>query len=65
MPKEKPTFRLELEQLKARFPDKNVLTKQDIMEYTGRKEFWMNSHGFKGKGDLTIVQVAAILTDML
>ncbi len=65
MPREKPTFRLELEQLRERFPDKNVLTKKEIMEYTGKKEFWMNSHGFKGRGDLTLVQVAAILTDMI
>lgn len=65
MPREKPTFRLELEQLRARFPGKSVLTKKEIMEYTGKKEFWMNSHGFKGKGDLTLVQVAAILTDLM
>lgn len=65
MPREKPTFRLELEQLMARFPGKSVLTKKEIMEYTGKKEFWMNSHGFKGKGDLTLVQVAAILTDLM
>ena len=65
MPREKPTFRLELEQLRERFPDKNVLTKKEIMEYTGKKEFWMNSHGFKDRGDLTLVQVAAILTDMI
>ena len=65
MPKEKPTLRLELEQLRARFPGKSVLTKKEIMEYTGKKEFWMNSHGFKGKGDLTLVQVAAILTDLM
>ena len=65
MPREKPTFRLELEQLRERFPDKNVLTKKEIMEYTGKKECWINSHGFKGRGDLTLVQVAAILTDMI
>ena len=65
MPKEKPTFRLELEQLRARFPGKSVLTKKEIMEYTGKKEFWMNSHGFKGKGDLTLVQAAAILTALM
>ncbi len=65
MPKEKPTFRLELEQLRAHFPDKTILTKKEIMEYTGKKEYWMNSHGFKGRGDLTVVQVAAILTDLM
>lgn len=65
MPKEKPTYRLEVESLKAMFPDKNILTKQEIMQYTGKKEYWLNHHGFKGKGSLTIVQVAAILTDMI
>ncbi len=65
MPREKPTFRLELEQLRAYFPGRNVLSKKDIMDYTGKKEFWLNSHGFKGRGDLTLVQVAAILTDLL
>ena len=65
MPKEKPTYRLEVEALKAMFPDKNILTKQEIMQYTGKKEYWLNHHGFKGKSSLTIVQVAAILTDMI
>ena len=65
MPREKPTFRLELEQLRARFPEKNVLSRKEIMEYTGKKDFWMDHHGFKGKSSLTMVQVAAILTDML
>lgn len=49
----------------AHFPGKSVLTKKEIMEYTGKKEYWMNSHGFKGRGDLTVVQVAAILTDLM
>lgn len=65
MAKEKPTYRLELEQLKSKYPDKTVLTKTDIMEYTGRGRRWMDSHGFKGKGDLTIVQVAAILSNLI
>ena len=65
MPREKPTFRLELEQLKAEFPEKNVVTREEIMTYTGRKDYWMDHHGFKGKKTLTLVQVAAILTDMI
>ena len=65
MPKEKPTYREELRLLRERFPDRNVLTKKEIMEYTGRGEYWMNSHGFKGRQNLTLVQVAAILTNMI
>ena len=65
MPKEKPTYRLELEQLRASFPGKNVLTRTEIMAYTGKKDYWLNHHGFKGKSSLTLVQVAAILTGMV
>lgn len=65
MPREKATYRLELEALRERFPDRTVLTRQEIMDYTGKGKCWMNSHGFQGKRDFTLVQVAAILTNLM
>ena len=63
MARETETFRLELEQLMARFPDKTVLTRKDLMEYTGKKRGWLDSHGFTGK-DFTLVKVATMLSKL-
>lgn len=49
MAREKETFRLELEQLIAAYPQRAVLTRTDIMNYTGRGRKWLDSHGFTGK----------------
>jgi hypothetical protein len=57
MAREKETFRLELEQVLAAFPHKRVLTRTDIMEYTGRGRKWLDSHGFRGQ-EFTAVDVA-------
>ena len=62
MAKENPTYRLELEQLLARFPGQTILSRTDIMNYTGRGRTWLDSHGFKGRKDFTAVQVAHILS---
>ena len=63
MAREPETFRLELEQLMIRFPDKTVLTRKDVMDYTGKKRGWLDSHGFIGK-DFTIVKVANLLSKL-
>ena len=63
MAKETETFRLELEQLIAHFPNKTVLTRKDVMEYTGKKRGWLDSHGFAGK-DFTLVKVANLLSKL-
>ena len=57
MAREKETYRLELEQVLAAFPDKRALTRTDVMNYTGRGRKWLDSHGFKGT-QFTAVDVA-------
>ena len=54
-------YRDELMQLNQHFPDKAVLNRQDIMDYTGKKRYWMDSHGFKGLKSFTKQQAARIL----
>ena len=63
MARENETYRLELEQLLARFPEKTVLTRQEVMEYTGKGRGWLDAHGFAGK-DLTVVKVAHLLSTL-
>ena len=62
MPREMPTYRLHIEELRNHFPDRSVLSREDIMKYTGRGRKWIDSHGFRGRKDFTIVQVADILS---
>lgn len=57
MAREKETFRLELERVLAVFPHKAVLTRTDVMAYTGRGRKWLDSHGFTGT-EFTAVDVA-------
>ena len=57
MAREKETFRLELEQVLAAFPNKRVLTRKDVMAYTGRGRKWLDSHGFNAL-EFTAVDVA-------
>ena len=62
MARENATFRLELEQILATFPGQSILSRTDIMKYTGKGRTWLDSHGFKGRKDFTAVQVAHILS---
>ena len=62
MARENATYRLQLEQIIAQYPDKEILSRTDIMKYTGRGRKWLDSHGFAGRTDFTRVQVAHILS---
>ena len=44
MAREKPTYRLELEQLIAFFPDKRLLTISDVAKYLGRSRNWVREN---------------------
>ena len=62
MARENATYRLQLEQIILMFPDKEILSRTDIMKFTGKGRVWLDSHGFKGRKDFTRVQVAHILS---
>lgn len=61
MAREKETFRLELELVLAAFPNKKVLTRTDVMAYTGRGRKWLDSHGFDAT-EFSAVDVARQMT---
>ncbi len=63
MAREKETFRLELEMVLAAFPQKHVLTRTDVMKFTGRGRKWLDSHGFTGQ-EFTAVDVAHTLAGL-
>ena len=60
MPREKETFRLEMELLLTAYPNKRIFNRSDIMAYTGRGRKWLDSHGFTGQ-EYTAVDVARTL----
>lgn len=64
MAREKPSYRVILEGLLAAFPGKNILTRTDVMAYTGRGRTWLDSHGFKGRKNLTVQETAMILANL-
>ena len=60
--KEPPTFRLELEQILARFDGKSMLTITDVSTYLGRSRKWCRDHlGMTGDG-ITAVNLALRLS---
>ena len=63
MSRETETYRLELEQIRAAFPDKAVINRTELMTYLGRKRWWLDSHGFTEK-DFTLVSVANKLSKL-
>lgn len=65
MAREKPCYRVILEGLLAAFPGQNILTRTDIMAYTGRGRTWLDSHGFKGRKNLTVQETAMILSNLI
>jgi len=62
MPREAESYRPELEQILAYFPNKRVLTTKEVMEYTGRSRHWLENRGMLG--DITAVQLAIALTKL-
>ena len=62
MPREAESYRPELEQILAYFPNKRVLSTKEIMEYTGRSRHWLERR--KMLGDMTAVQLALALTKL-
>ena len=44
MAREKPTYRLELEQILAFFPGKRLLTISDVAKYLGRSRNWVREN---------------------
>ncbi len=63
MSRENETYRLELEQIRAAFPNQAVIGRTELMHYLGKGRSWCDFHGFAGK-DFTIVKVAYILSKM-
>ncbi len=50
MPKEPETYRLNIEQLNTRFPDRELFTRMDLMELSGLKRDAVNKEfPFTGK----------------
>jgi len=63
MSRETETYRLELEQLRAAFPNKIIISRSELMNYLGRKRWWLDSHGFTER-DFTLVSVANRLSKL-
>ena len=64
MPKEPPMYREILRGLREAFPEKAILSKADVMKYTGKKEWWADHHGFKGRYGFPIETVAMTLAKL-
>ena len=64
MAREKPTYRLHLEQIREQFQGKNILTRTEVMQYTGRGRTFLDSHGFKGKTYITAVELADFMAGL-
>ena len=61
--REPETYRLELEQLLAAFPQKRVINRTELMGYLGKSKNWLLSHGFTGT-EFTLVGVANKLSKL-
>jgi len=65
MARENETFRLELEQIRATFGVKNLLTVTDVATYTGRSRNWVRQKfGINGKDGITAVKLAQVLSSL-
>ena len=62
MPRDAESYRPELEQILAYFPDKRILTTKEVMEYTGKSRHWLQNRGLLG--EMTSVQLALALTKL-
>ena len=38
-----------------------MLNRTDIMNFTGKKQYWMDHHGFKGRRNFTKQEAARLL----
>lgn len=65
MPREKPTYRLELEELTRYFGPRRILTVTDVANYTGRSRNWCREHLGCSYDGMTVVQLAHALTTKL
>lgn len=64
MSRENATYRDELEQLQAFFPDKRVLSISDVAKYTGRGRWWCkNTYGIDPAIGITTVALAHKLSE--
>lgn len=64
MPREKETFRLELEQILAKFGGKHIITFAEVQEYTGKGYKWCNKHLKIPHDGCTAVQLAKALSEL-
>ena len=63
MARENQTFRLELEQINARFGGKSLLTVTDVSNYLGHSREWCRKHlGISGKRGMTAVELAQAIS---
>ncbi len=63
MARESPTFRLELEQINAKFNGAAFLTVTDVAEYLGHSRAWCRKHlGINGKRGMTAVELAQAIS---
>ena len=62
MPRERPTYRAELEQILAYFKDKKVLSVSDMERYLHKSRSWVEKH--VSCKPLTAVQFAYELTHL-
>lgn len=64
MAREKETYRLELEQILARFDGRTVISWKEVQEYTGKGKDWCNSHLKIPHDGCTVVQLANALSSL-
>ena len=64
MAREKETYRLELEQILARFGGKCIISFAEIQEYTGKGYKWCCKHLDIPHDGCTAVQLAHALTNL-
>lgn len=64
MAREKETFRLELEQILARFDGRHIISFKEVREYTGKSYDWCTKHLDIPHDGCTAVQLAHALTNL-
>ena len=64
MPREKETYRLELEQILAHFGGKHIISWAEVQEYTGKGYKWCNQHLKVPHDGCTAVQLAHALSNL-
>lgn len=54
-------YRAEMEQIRTMFPGKGILNRTEAMQYTGRGRVWLDSHGFQGRKDIPVTEMAEFM----